>query len=257
MTLAGVRVAYNESALAWVAGPDAVYGRLAEVLLTRSPVSIQGARVLDVGAGTGAASRAAIAAGAREVVAADVADGMLRGLAGRVHPVVADASRLPFVAGSFDLVCAAYCLGHLPDPIAALREARRVGGGIVASAFEAGWVHPAKAVVDNVLAGFGFTAPSWYTQLKRDVEPQVDDPHRLAAAAAAAGYDQVEVTVMPVASGLSTPAELAQWRFGMAHLAPFIQTLAPTDRARARLATVAALEGAPPLVVPMVVLAAR
>jgi len=75
LTLAGVRTAYNRSADAWTGGPEAVYDRLAEVLLASSPVPLEGARVLDVGAGTGAASRAALGAGARSVVAVDVAAG--------------------------------------------------------------------------------------------------------------------------------------------------------------------------------------
>ena len=257
LTLAGVRTAYNRSADAWTGGPEAVYDRLAEVLLASSPVPLEGARVLDVGAGTGAASRAALGAGARSVVAVDVAESMLRGLAGRIHPVLADASRLPFAAGSFDLVVAAYCLGHLPDPVAALLEARRVSPAIVASAFEAGWTHPAKAVVEEVIGRFGFRPPPWYVEFKRDVEPQVSDPGRLAEFAWAGGYRHVDVTVVAVPAGITTPAELVRWRLGMAHLAPFVQTLAPAERTRLRREAEAGLAGAPPLVVPMVVLAAH
>lgn len=259
-TVDAMRAAYNRSAVAWTGGPDAVYGRLAEVLVTAGPIPMTGARVLDVGAGTGAAGRAAIAAGAGQVIAVDIAERMLRALGesgSRVQLVVADAAHLPFADRAFEIVCAAFCLGHLPDPVAALREARRVGRSIVASAFEAGWTHPAKAVVDDVLAEFGFTAPDWHVALKHHLEPRVGDPRRLALAATAAGYHRVDVTVVSVPSGLTTPAELVRWRLGMAHLVPFLQTLTPADRERARLAAEAALDGAPPLVVPMVVLAAR
>ncbi len=97
------------------------------------------ARVLDLGAGTGVAGRAALAAGARSVVCADSAarHAAPRAAAG-LHPVAADATALPFRDGCFDLVLAAFCLGHLDRPVAGLREARRVGAALAASAFAPG-----------------------------------------------------------------------------------------------------------------------
>ena len=48
--------------------------------------------------------------------------------AGRVMPVdvVAGADELPFADGAFDFVLASHVIEHLPDPIKALREWRRV-----------------------------------------------------------------------------------------------------------------------------------
>ena len=259
-TAEAIRLAYNRSAAAWALGPDVLYGRLAEAMLTAVPLTLAGARVLDLGAGTGVAGRAAIAAGASQVVAVDIAEHMLRTALGEsgglVPPVVADAIHLPFADGSFDIVCAAFCLGHLPDPVAALRETRRVGRSVVASAFAAGWTHPAKAVVEDALSELGYTAPAWHVELKDHHEPQIGDPERLTLAATAAGFAPVEVATMPVRSGLSTPADMVRWRLGMAHLAPFVQALAPADLERARLAAEAALVGAPSPVVPILVLAA-
>jgi ubiquinone/menaquinone biosynthesis C-methylase UbiE len=95
-----------------------------------------GARVLDVGCGTGAAllpasriaSRAvgielspAMAARAREAVPA-------------AEVVVGDASQLPFADGEFDVVLSSFTVFFMPDPSAALREWARVlapGGRIV------------------------------------------------------------------------------------------------------------------------------
>ena len=195
------------------------------------------------------------------MVAVDIAEHMLRTAVGEsgglVLPVVADAIHLPFADGSFDIVCAAFCLGHLPDPVAALRETRRVGRSVVASAFAAGWNHPAKAVVEDALRELGYTAPAWHVELKDHLEPQIGDPERLTLAATAAGFARVEVAIVPVRSGLSTPADMVRWRLGMAHLAPFVQALAPADLERARLAAEAALVGAPSPVVPILVLAAR
>ena len=251
-----MRAAYDRSADAWASGPGPVYERLAEVLVAASPIRLSGARVLDLGAGTGVAGQAARAAGAADVVAVDVAEAMLRTARGSARPVLADAVALPFRDASFGLVIAACCLGHLPDPVAALRETRRVATAVVASAFEAGWTHPAKAAVDDALCRYGFRAPAWHAALKDETEPLVDDPGRLAALAAAAGYRDVHVETIRVAAA-DDPARLAAWRLGMAHVAPFLQALSPAQRADVRKAAEAALVGAPPLVVPLLVLAAR
>ena len=256
VTSGDMRGAYDLSAEAWAAGPEPLYAQLAEALIAASPVRLSGARVLDLGAGTGVASRAARRAGAVRVVGVDVAVQMLRRGRYAFDPVQADAAALPFGAGSFDLVVAACCLGHLPDPVRALRETRRVARAIVASAFGAGWTHPAKAAVDNALAPLGFRPPQWYLTFKRDVEPQVDDAAGLASLADAAGYRTVQVRTVQVATGLDTPAAQVAWRLGMAHLAPFLRSLAPDQQQQARRAAENALVGAPPLVVPLVVLAA-
>lgn len=257
MSLDGVRAAYDASADGWVRGPEAVYERLAAAMLARSPVPLTGARVLDVGAGTGVTSRVALRLGAREAVATDLSSAMLRRRDPGLPAAVADAARLPFAAGGFDLVAAGCCLGHLPDPGQALREARRVAGAVVASAFAPGWTHPAKSAIDHALSAFGFVAPEWYVRLKRDVEPVVDDPASLAGLARDAGLSEVDVAVVPVPAGLRSPDQFVDWRFGMAHLAPFIATLPPDRLAEARAVCAAAVAGAPPLEIPLVVLSVR
>jgi SAM-dependent methyltransferase len=182
--------------------------------------------------------------------------GMLR-KSGSMRPVVADARALPFMADSFDLVVAAISLGHVADPVRALHETRRVSGALLVSAFEAGWTHPAKAAVNDALAPFGYRPPAWYMVLKADGEPAVNDPANMAALATAAGYRDVSVRTVPVATGLDTPEQLARWRLGMAHIAPFVRRLSPADQADARRAVESTLAAAPPLVIPMIVLAAR
>ena len=252
----GMRAAYDASARAWADGPSRAYEAMSEELVAAAPRSVVGARVLDLGAGTGAASRAAARAGAAWVVGVDAAPMMLAAGSGWAAAVAADAALLPFTAGAFDLVVAACCLGHLPDPVAALRQVRRVAPAVIASAFLAGWTHPAKAVVDDVARQFGFVAPPWYSQLKAVVEPGVDDPDKLAALARAAGFTRVEVGVHDVDVKVSGPDELARWRLGMAHLAPFVAALDPGRRGQLVTACQRALAGAPPLLVPLVILAA-
>jgi SAM-dependent methyltransferase len=262
---AEVRAAYAASARLWAEGPGPVYAELARALLAGAGGPPAGGRVLDLGAGTGVAGQAALAAGAGTVVAADVAVEMLlllrgrgpgRGLSGG-RPVAADAGALPFRDGCFDLVVAAFCLGHLPDLAAGLREARRVGARLAAGSFAPGWNHPAKAAVDGVLASFGYVPPPWYLTFKRDTEPRASDPAGLGGACSAAGFADVRLRTVTVDTGRSAPAELAAWRLGMAHVAPFVGALPAARRAELRRAAESAVAGTGPLVISMLVLTAR
>ena len=259
LTTAAVRAGYDAAAQMWASGPAHMYAVLARELLAATPVPVAGRRVLDLGAGTGVAGRAALAVGAGQVVAADLAPGMLRLAGAALHPVAANAAALPFRGGSFDLVVAAFCLNHLTSMVPELREVRRVAAAIAASTFAAGWSHPAKDAVDEVLRGAGFRPPAWHQALKQDIEPRAGDPEFLARCAAAAGFGDVRVRTVTVATGLASPAQLAAWRLGMAHVAPFLRTLGePAREAIQRAAERAVTEsGAGPLVVPMVVLTAR
>ena len=83
--------------------------------------SVQGARALDVGCGTGRVARTLLELGAREVVGIDRARAMLdvaaRTLpADRVTLVEGDAREIDLAAlggeGSFDLATAGWCFGH-------------------------------------------------------------------------------------------------------------------------------------------------
>jgi SAM-dependent methyltransferase len=252
----GLRAAYDMAAQLWAEGPEPVYASLARALLARADVGVTGSRVLDLGAGTGVAGVAALAAGARSVVSVDSALGMLGRCPAGLHPVAADATALPFRDGSFDLVLAAFCLGHLDRPAAGLREARRVAAALAASSFAASWNHPAKAAVDEVLGVFGYRPPPWYIAFKQDTEPWASDPAVLGRDTTAAGYTDFRLRTITVNTGLSRPAELAAWRLGMAHIAPFVSSLTPARRAELRRAAQAAVTGSGPLVVDLLVLTA-
>ncbi len=164
---ADLRAAYGAAAGGWAAGPEPVYGPLARALVGAAPVPVTGRRVLGLGAGTGVAGRAA---GAGQVVAADLAEAMLRRTGPGQHPVAADATALPFRDRAFDLVLAAFCLSHLGRPGDALREIRRIGSALAASTFAPGWTHPAKLAVDEALRPFGFSPPAWYEAMKQERE---------------------------------------------------------------------------------------
>jgi SAM-dependent methyltransferase len=93
-------------------------------------------RIVDVGAGTGAhleplAARAPNA----HIVGVDRAVGMLRVARRQGHRALVsmDAQCLGMRSGTFDVATLVFVLFHVPDPVAALREVRRVlrTGGVI------------------------------------------------------------------------------------------------------------------------------
>ncbi len=244
--------AYSATGGAWQQGPGRIYDRLAEAVVARSRGSLGGCRVLDLGAGTGAASRAALAAGAAQVVAVDAALGMLAHDAPRRPPAVAGhALALPFARSTFDAAVAAFSLNHLTEPAAGLREMARVtrpGGVLLAATYAADDTHPVKAAVEAALAGRGWAPEAWYSALREETAPLLATLDGCAAAAAAAGLD---ATIEPVRVSFSDLAvhDLVAWRLGMAQHAPFLARLAPHDRDAVVADAVAILgDAVPPLV---------
>lgn len=123
---------------------DFVHAVTREGLLTRlEPLIIEARRILDLGSATGATGRLLRKRyrGA-QVVSLDASIGMARrSLAGRgwlskASAVQADARRLPFADGAFDLVVANQLLPWLPEPDPAFEEVARVlrPGGVFAFA---------------------------------------------------------------------------------------------------------------------------
>lgn len=113
-----------------------------------------GARLLDVGTGTGAVAAAAVAHG-WHVDGVDVEQSMID-VARRKVPdatfVVADVLRLPWPDEQFGAVTANFVLNHVADPRAALREIHRVcvpGGRFCATIWPSG-VSPINALWNTV-----------------------------------------------------------------------------------------------------------
>ncbi len=111
-----------------------------------------GSLILELGCGLGHDGLELLRAGYR-VAETDVAPGQLghalemhggEGFTGSSAHLLADAQHLPFADGSFDGVLMVAMLHHLPDPLAALREARRVlrpGGLVVLGTEPNTWQH--------------------------------------------------------------------------------------------------------------------
>lgn len=109
--------------------PDGLYDDLER--LTRP---LRRADIVEVGAGTGIATRALEARGAR-VLALDLGAGMLRRLrerSPRTPAAVADAHALPVADASADIVCYAQAWHwvRVPEAVAEVRRALRPGGAL-------------------------------------------------------------------------------------------------------------------------------
>lgn len=87
---------------------------------------------LDLACGTGRYAGLLARAGAREVIAADFSEAMLRQVSVGM-PVRANMMRLPFMANAFDVVICGLALGHAPDLCRWMCEIARVlqGGGVL------------------------------------------------------------------------------------------------------------------------------
>ena len=251
-----MRAAYGASSEAWAAGPARVYAALAAALLARSPVPLAGRTVLDVGAGTGIASRALLRHGAA-VVGVDVAEGMLgHGRPERPPGVVGDAAALPFGTSSVGGAVYACSLGHTAEPVAALREAARVvsrRGVVLASFLAAGDDPPEKARVEAVLRRYGWARPVWYDSLKNGTELALATPDRAVACARAAGLVEARGTVAEVVVPMHA-TDVVAWRLGMPQVAPFVAGLDAARRRALRADALRAAAGPPRRVVVRVVL---
>jgi len=160
-----------------------------------------GETVLDLAAGTGTSSEPFRTAGAT-VVPCDFSLGMLQvGKKARPHlPFTAgDGTRLPFADDTFDAVTISFGLRNIVDPLAGLREMRRVtrpGGRLVVCEFS----HPTQRLFRTVyveylmralppIARAVSSAPDAYVYLAESIRAWPDQ-EGLAALIAEAGWER-------------------------------------------------------------------
>jgi SAM-dependent methyltransferase len=235
--VAALRDAYSASAPAWERGPSRLYDQLASLIVAPLAGDLAGRLVLDVGAGTGALCRALRGVGATPV-ALDVSAEMLARSGGSARlAVIGGMLALPFLDGAFDAALAGFSISHVDAPALVLAEMRRVvipGGLVVAAVFGASPPSAAKETVEEVAAEFGFRRPEWYVTFKTVTEPRSSTPELLRGCAETAGLTRIAIQDL-IAPGLDAPEEIVACRAGMAHLAPFVDSL-PTPRRAAFLA---------------------
>jgi SAM-dependent methyltransferase len=157
-----------------------------------------GQRVLDVGCGPGALTAELVRRlGPDAVSGVDPSEPFVVAARER-HPGVsvqrAAAEQLPFEAGAFHAALAQLVVHFMADPVAGLREMRRVTrrGGVVAACV---WDHA---------GGQGPLSAFW--EAARELDPEVEDESQLAGSReghlgelfAAAGLDEIEDSALSV-----------------------------------------------------------
>ena len=189
-----------------------------------------GVRLLDLATGTGAIARLASAQGA-SVTGVDTSTGMLdvaRSLSPELDLRLADASRLPFAAGAFDVVTCGLGLSHFAELERALAEMLRVltsGGTLVASAWANGSSFPTTGVAE-ILERYAGEAPTTV-----DEETWADAP-RGSDVLRAAGFVQVSVSAAPYAGEFADAQQALDWFVAWPLTAARLAQLDPVDRKR-------------------------
>ncbi len=244
VTEVDISAAYDGVAEAWATGAAKLYDGLAEAIVDDYPLPVEGRRILDLGASTGAVSRALLKRGAKPVAIDSAQDMVVYCNTHGIPAAVGDLLALPLPDASFDGAIAAFSISHVRDPVQALREASRVvatGGTVAAAVFAATSHHRSKAVIEAVATSFGYSPPQWYVHLKRDLEPLTNTASALRRCAVAAGLAGVSVIERTPGAGLETPEDIVTSRLGMAHLAPFVAGLPSSRRQAFTAAAVAAV----------------
>lgn len=150
---------------------------------------VAGKRVLEIGCGAAGCSRWLARQGA-EAVAMDLSAGMLRhARAGAeasdidVPLVQADATRLPFATGSFDIAFTAFgAIPFVADSAAVMREVARVlvphGRWVFATTHPTRWVFPDDPGPEGLTVQISYFDRTPYIEFDEDRAPTYVEQHR-------------------------------------------------------------------------------
>jgi SAM-dependent methyltransferase len=128
--------------------------------------------------------------------------------AGRVRLVHGDGARLPFPDGSFDCAVTIWLLEHVKDPLAVVRELKRVvrpGGRIILTEVE-----NSTLVFEPAVPGIA----DWWDRFNRFQQASGGDPFigkRLEGFCREAGFRRVEPETLPIIRSGQDRESRKQW----------------------------------------------
>lgn len=221
---------YARSGERWARGAELVYRPIAAELVASSPHPLTGRTVLDVGAGTGAASAELRRRRARPLAVDLSADMLAWQAASRPPCALADIRALPLGTESVDDAVAAFVLNHLTDPGAGLAELARVtrrAGSVLAAVFGNESHSDARDRIDDAAMAAGWQVPDWYRRMKATAVPILGTASAMAAAASAVGLTAVHAEERQVDVGVSEPRELVSYRLSHPAFASWLDAIGP------------------------------
>ena len=185
--------------------------------------------LIDVAAGTGGASMAAVSQGAR-VVAVDASAAMVARIMergdGRVDACVADAGDLPFGDGTFDAALSSFGVILMPDPGRGMAELRRVlrphgRVGIVT------WTEPHRYELATRLRDAAISIRGQPPTSELPAQLRFTDPDRLYALLATAGFETIWIERTEAVLRAPTAAALTQSLAFAPGMAAMLEALGP------------------------------
>jgi len=212
---------------------------------------LQPARVLETAAGTGIVTTALAERlpASATLIATDLNQAMIdhastKPALKRVEIRQADALKLPFADGSFDVVVCQFGVMFFPDRVAGYREARRVlapGGRFVLSVWDSLQHNPiTRAVVEAAAVRYPQNPPRFLARTPHGHS----DTNVLRRDLAAAGFDQIAVETVTLPSRAPSAEDAA---IGLCQGTPMrgeIEALDPSGLSATTEAAAAALRSA-------------